>query len=60
MLTFLPLSADSGTDPGMDPITVLIAEAYILLRHALNEFLAQQKDIQVVSEAAEDLQCSRS
>jgi DNA-binding NarL/FixJ family response regulator len=42
--------------PTMDPITVFIAEAHILLRQALNKLLAQQEGIQVVGEAAEGLQ----
>jgi DNA-binding NarL/FixJ family response regulator len=40
----------------MDPITVFIAEAYNLLRQALNELLARQEDLQVVGEAADGLQ----
>ena len=43
----------------MDPITVFIAEAHILLRQALNELLARQDDMQIVGEAAEGLQMLR-
>ena len=59
MLLLFPLSAESGKLPCMDPITVLIAEAHILLRQAVNELLAQQEDFQVVGEVAEDLQMLR-
>jgi DNA-binding NarL/FixJ family response regulator len=40
----------------MDLITVVIAEARVLLRQGLNRFLAQQEDIQVVGEAADGRQ----
>jgi two-component system, NarL family, response regulator NreC len=56
MLTIFPLTGKSGMFPTIDPITVFIAEAHILLRQALNELLARQEDIQVVGEAAEGLQ----
>jgi DNA-binding NarL/FixJ family response regulator len=37
---------------GMDPITVLIADAHALLRQRLSRSLAQHEDIQVVGDAA--------